>query len=120
MELDGFYTARITGTSGQGLAIFVFQSGILVGCDPLGVQFDGHYEADEVGSTLRGSVTVKAPPGGMTVQGVNTGPNGITYTLPFELPTDFGLLNFIRLETPLGPVNMTLKKMRGLKGQPQC
>lgn len=112
-SLDGFYSALFTGKAGEGAAMFILSDGVLVGADPLGVLFDGSYIPDANGG-FTGMVTVKAPPNGELVQGVTTGPDGLTYEVGVEIPSDFETRPFITLTTPLGPVNFTLKRLRGM------
>ena len=115
LSVDGFYFPYMTGTESQGMAMFVFRAGMLVGADPLGVTFNGTYALDEVTAKIAGHVKVYAPPNGTLIQGVSTGPSGITYGMPFEVPEAFAEEPFVRLQTPLGPVNMKLKRLRGLE-----
>lgn len=112
-SLDGFYSALFTGKSGEGSAMFILSDGTLVGADPLGVVFDGSYVPDGKGG-FTGNVTVKAPPNGELVQGVTTGPDGLIYEVGVQIPSDFESRQFITLTTPLGPVNFSLKLLRGL------
>ena len=113
-SLDGFYSALFSGRAGEGSAMFVLSKGTLVGADPLGVTFDGSYIPDSNGG-FTGRVTVKAPPNGELVQGVTTGPDGLVYEIGIEIPSDFEARPFVTLTTPLGPVNFTLKFLRGLE-----
>lgn len=111
---DGFYSAYMTGTDGEGYALLVFKDGKIVGADPLGVIFDGTYTPREDNSGWDGQVHVKAPAGGTLIQGVNSGSTGINYTVPITLPKDFSQQPFIHINTPLGPVNVRLSKIRDL------
>jgi hypothetical protein len=111
---NGFYRAYMTGADGQGFAMYVFMDGRIIGADPLGVLFDGGYEVSESGE-LKGEVTVTVPPNGTVIQGVSSGPSGLTYKVPINFGGDLEELDFVRLETPLGPVNLKLEKVRGLE-----
>jgi len=114
--IDGVYAAYMTGASGQGFAMFVFQNGSIVGADPLGVLFDGEYSPCPDSGPITGKVTVQVPPNGTVIQGVTSGPSGMTYEVPLTLVREFEQLDFIKIETPLGPVNIKLKKLRSLTG----
>lgn len=113
--IDGVYAAYMTGASAQGFAMFLFQNGIIVGADPLGVLFDGEYLTGADAGPITGKVTVRVPPNGTVIQGVTSGPSGMTYEVPLTLVREFEQLDFLKIETPLGPVNVKLKKLRSLK-----
>lgn len=113
-SINGFYSAFMSGEDGQGYALLVFKDGRIVGADPLGVTFDGHYE--DANDGWSGEVLVKAPPGGTLIQGVTPGPSGIVYSVPIRLPADFQGQPFIHIETPLGPVNVKLTWLRDIEG----
>lgn len=114
-NFDGFYAAYISGSNGNGFVMFVFSQGTLVGCDLLGVKFDGTY-SEGADQQISGSVDVIVPPNGEVIQGVKAGPDGMNYSVPFTLSPDFLSAPYIALDTPLGPVNMRLEKLRGLGG----
>jgi hypothetical protein len=113
MTIDGIYAAYMTGTDGQGFGMFVFHNGILSGADPLGVRFDGMYESTEDGKILA-TIKVTVPPEGTVVQGVSVGSSPLTYEVPLLLEADLESMGVFRLDTPLGPVNVKLEKLRGL------
>jgi hypothetical protein len=110
---NGIYAARMSAVEGEGLAILVFLDGLITGVDASEVKFDGSYLPMADGS-VSGSVTVVAPAGGTLIQGVSTGPSGLTYTVDFRLPKDFESLPYIRFNTPLGPVNGKISLLRAL------
>jgi hypothetical protein len=113
MTWEGIYAGYMSGSDGQGFALFIFSDGIIAGSDPLGVNFDGTYELMDDGS-LKGSVTVSVPSGGTVIQGASAGPAGLKYTVPVAFAADALTADFIELETPLGPVNLRMKKLREL------
>ncbi len=108
---NGFYASYMSGSDGQGFAMFVFSNGTIVGADPLGVKFDGVYQTSDDGS-LTGKVTVSVPPGGTVIQGASAGPGGLTYEVPISLAPNAFSLDYLKLETPLGPVNLRMVKLR--------
>lgn len=112
--VDGFYAGYFTGAAGNGLGLFVFNNGVIVGIDALGVRFDGTYKTTENNTGFSISVTVTAPAGGQLVQGVSTGDTGLTYQVAATVPVDFENANFLTLPTPFGAVNVRLKKLRGM------
>ncbi|RKE53396.1 hypothetical protein C8J41_101397 [Sphingomonas sp. PP-CC-3G-468] len=110
---EGFYSGYMSGSEGQGFALFIFADGAIAGADPLGVKFDGTYETQNDGS-LAGTVTVSVPAGGTVIQGASAGPAGIKYEVVLEFSPNTFALDFVKLETPLGPVNLRLVKLREL------
>lgn len=113
-EIDGFYSAYFAGKSGNGFGMFVLWAGRVVGADPMGVSFDGDYTPKVDGTGYEGTIRILIPPGGTTVQGVMSGPDGVSYSIPLTLPRSFDAGSFIRFETPLGPVNVRFVKLRSI------
>lgn len=113
-EADGFYAGYFTGKDGNGLGLLVFRGGVLTGVDAAGVHFDGTYHVEAESGAVEGEVTVNAPPGGTLLQGVPTGPSGLTYKTTFRFPVDVDSQPFLRIDTAFGPVNVKLQKLRGL------
>lgn len=112
-KVDGFYVAFVTGTGGQGIALFVFRDGVVVGSDMAGVKYDGSYRLIDGGLGLEVTARVRAPGGVNLVQGRVTPPEGYSYSLTIRVPLGEES-SFFRVETPLGPVNAKLVKLRGL------
>jgi hypothetical protein len=110
-DIDGFYSGYFAGSSANGFAMFILRAGKIVGMDPLGVRFDGRYARKPDGTDYEGAVSVTVPPGGTTVQGVTSGPNGLSYEVRLTLPRGFGDSSFVRFETPLGPVNVRFVRL---------
>jgi hypothetical protein len=113
VSINGFYAAYLTGAEGQGFALLVFRNGRLVGADARGVIFDGNYTADQ-GASHRVKLRVKLPANIHLIQGGTTGPQGETYELTFELPSDFLAQGFIRIEGKHGPVNTKFVRLGDL------
>lgn len=114
MAVDGFYVGYFTGAAGNGLGMFVFKNGVIIGVDVLGVRFDGTYRLTETSTAYLISAIVTAPAGGQLVQGVSTGPTGLTYQVDATVPVDFENANFLTIPTQFGDVNVRLRKLRGL------
>lgn len=108
--IDGIYAGYMTGAEGNGFSMFAFIDGVLSGVDPLGVLFDGVYEQQEDGYFATVKVTV--PGGGTVIQGASAGPEGMIYSVSVQIPLDFEKREFMRVSTPLGPVNLRLRKLR--------
>jgi hypothetical protein len=113
-SVDGIYAVYITGQSGNGLILMMMRNGKMTGVDPMGVMFDGDYSPIGSGEEWQATVTVKAPPGVTTVQGVSTGPSGITYKVSYVFPKNFEQQKFLEITTQLGPVNAKFQKLRSL------
>lgn len=109
--IDGYYAGYMTAAAGNGMALFVFDQGSLVGADLGGVLFDGTYRQEPSGAWV-GSVRVKVPPGVTVIQGVTAPPGGLAYEVGLSLPENFLESPFLELTTPLGPVTMKLVKVR--------
>ena len=112
--IDGFYAAYMTGETGQGFGLFVFQDGVIVGADPLGVKFDGSYETSESTESVSVLIQVDVPPNGTVIQGASSGPSGMRYAVRVVLQENSLNEDWIRIQTPIGPVNLRLKKIRNL------
>jgi hypothetical protein len=78
------------------------------------VNFDGLYHPASEGEGFEAVVKVVAPADGMLIQGVATGPTGITYEVKMHLPPKFFEKEYIEISTPLGPVNAKFKRLRRL------
>ena len=111
--IDGIYVGYFSGMEGNGLGLFHLLDGCITGADAFGVTFDGTYQRDDKGG-YAGRVKVVAPPNGILVQGVSTGPTGVTYETDVELPEKFEAADFLKLTTPFGPVNVRLQLVRKL------
>lgn len=110
---EGFYSISFTGEAGSGFGILVFSRGVIVGADAAGATYDGTYTEPASGQGFDILVMMRAPAGVRPVQ------TGIPLTSPAELPIKASLSpqfdsgNPILLGTPLGPVNIVFKKIRG-------
>lgn len=110
---NGIYNAYMTGSDGQGFAMFVFLDGVIAGSDAMGTMFDGTYSEDDSG-TLTGTVRAKIPGGSTVIQGATAGAGGLMYDVPIQLrPADLEA-EFTTIPTMLGPVNLKLEKIRNL------
>ncbi len=92
--------------------MFVFLNGVVSGVDPLGVKFDGTYRA--LDTHYEAVIKVAIPSGGTVIQGASAGSGGMTYEVNLNLAFDFSEVDYIRIDTPLGPVNLRLRKLRKL------
>jgi hypothetical protein len=112
-QIDGIYAAYLAGAMANGFGLLLFRNGRIAGADASGVIFDGSYIEDN-GSSLSIALNVKSPPNIPLIQGGISGPQGDIYELKIHLPLNFAEKDFTRVETPRGPVNARLTKLRSL------
>ncbi len=111
-SIDGYYAGYFAGRAGNGLALLTLSNGKLVGVDAAGTQFDGRYELHDDTGAIALDICVSAPPGIMLVQGQSTGEEGFDYHLATEVKISVLDGAVVRIETPIGPLNMRLQKLR--------
>lgn len=111
--INGIYAAYLSGKIGAGFALLWFKDGQIGGADASGVIFDGGYTKNG-NNDYQVDLQVKTPANIRLLQGGLSGPEGISYNLNFELPTNFYLSDFVRIETPPGPINAKFLKIRSI------
>lgn len=112
--VEGIYRIAFTGVAGSGFGILLFKDGMLAGADVGGATYDGAYTEDAAARSLDAKIMMRAPAG---ITPVQTGvPIAEPMSLPINgrLPLDLGGGNPLRIETPLGPVNVIFSKIRDL------
>jgi hypothetical protein len=112
-DINGFYAGYLSAAAGEGVAIFVFRNGVLTGVDAGGFSYDGTLEETSEGN-FAVVATIRIPPRAPSIIGITGGEHGTNYSVEFKLPSSFLDKPFIRIETPNGPVNMRLVKLRDL------
>lgn len=110
--INGIYSAYMSGISGFGLVIMVFQNGIITGADAGGTKFDGEYKFNEQSRRYIGKMVVDVPPFTTIIQGSTSGPDGMKYTVDLDMGENFINDPFLKFSTPHGPVNVRLEKLR--------
>jgi hypothetical protein len=103
MSVDGIYTVYMTGAAGQGMAMFVFQSGTIAGADVTGVVFSGKYEL--LKGRIIGEVAYKMPADSISITGANFTEKSSEIKVPIDLPEMLDENETYRIETPIGSVN---------------
>lgn len=111
MNINGFYTAFMSGIGGNGIAIFTFKDGIIIGADMGGVLFDGNYAPNETGQFI-GKIIVKVPQGVTIIQGHTAPLGGMQYEVDLKLNPTFLSEPYFEIVTPIGNVNARLQKLR--------
>lgn len=111
--MEGFYAIYFTGAAGSGFGLLIFQGGKITGVDAMGGKFDGDYRS-EPGGDISASLSLIVPAGVPLATGAP--PSSQSYSLPLSvrLPSDFALRPHITIQTPTGPVNVVLRKLRDL------
>lgn len=111
--MDGFYRMAFTGAAGSGFGILVLREGVVVGADVSGATFDGTYAKARDRQVINVDVIMSMPAGASPVQ------TGIPIPSPISVPIQVSISDTEILEelpklvqTPLGPVNVILKKLR--------
>jgi len=111
--MDGFFRIAFTGTAGSGFGMLTFHNGIIAGADMGGMLYDGTYMENPTTGDLDINVKMRAPAGVTPVQ------TGVTLTADATFPISAKLPRVaidneapILLKTPLGPVNLVLRKIR--------
>lgn len=108
------YIVYMTASAGNSVALFCIGDGVVVGVDILGVKYEGEYTDDSQSGELRGSIDFVMPPLTHLITGQSAGfqPQKITY--PIALPKDFADREFVKVETPSGPINAKFEKAKEL------
>jgi hypothetical protein len=110
--MDGFYAAYLTGSAGSSIAIFVFQNNKIAGADAGGGKYDGEYKISEDGESVIGNMKFSMPVGGSSITGASATTMPILIDIPFKIPLNFSKDDIILFNTPIGPVNAKLVKIR--------
>ncbi|MEH3157565.1 MAG: hypothetical protein PGN08_00815 [Sphingomonas taxi] len=112
-SIEGIYAGYMTGSEGSGFSMFVFLDGVVTGIDPLGVKFDGSYCTN--GGTFEIDIKVTVPSGGTVIQGASAGSSGIVHNVKTSIDLNAAENGFVRIDTPIGPVNLRLQKLRDIE-----
>lgn len=112
-NVDGFYAGYFSAAAGNSIALLVLQGGKIVGTDG-SANYDGDYHLDENDSGLRGNVKVTVKKNTNTIQGEDSGPDGMNYMIELDLPKDFYSKKYVTIKTTLGLVNARFEKIRNL------
>jgi hypothetical protein len=109
---EGMYSIQFRGQAGVGLGVLVLMAGRVFGSDG-GVAYDGHYEPSKNRKGyLDVTLKITVPAGVALVQGVASQPAAYW----FDLQASFHAQDntSLKVETPYGPVHVTVTYLRGL------
>lgn len=101
--IDGIYTAYLTGTAGQGMAMFVFKAGKIAGADMSGLTFSGNYTV--ANERVVGSISYVMPAGSVSITGASFDQASDSIKVPIDLPETLNPSETYRVNTPIGPLN---------------
>jgi hypothetical protein len=106
--IDGIYTAYLTGTSGQGMAMFVFKDGQIAGADMSGLTFTGRFKTS--GGRVVGHLSYVMPAGAISITGISFEKASDKIEVPIDLPEELDPVETYRVNTPIGPINAKFVK----------
>jgi len=109
--MNGFYAAYMTGKGGVSTLLFAIKDGVVVGVDMGGMKYDGRVEVAEPSKEWRFSVEYLIPPGVSLITGGSVA-TPTRVPLEFSLPANFANGQVVRIDTPLGPVNAKVERLR--------
>jgi hypothetical protein len=110
--VNGFHALYYTGRTGSGFGVVVFKDGIVTGADASGGLYDGEYTTNQDKQILEGKIKLTVPPGVSLVTGAPVTQQPYTQQFPISLPLDLNQPHPLQIQTPTGPVNLNLKKIR--------
>lgn len=109
--MDGFYVAYLTGRGGNSLLLFAIKSEKIVGVDAGGMKYDGHvHPAADGGFSFHIEYVVN--PGVTLITGSGGVASATPVSFDFKVPTNFSEDVVIGVQTPLGPINAKISKLR--------
>ncbi|SRR5258705_13704698 len=111
--MDGFYAAYLTGRGGNAVVLLAIKSNLIVGVDGGGLKYDGTVEAT-AHDALRFHIEYTIPPGTPLITGMGGVATPTPVSLDFIAPHDFASGTIVTIQTPFGPVNAKITKLRDL------
>jgi hypothetical protein len=109
--MDGFYAAYLTGRGGNSVVLLAIKSNSIVGVDAGGLKYDGSVTPANNGA-FNFHVSYVIQPGTPLITGVGTVATPTPVTLDFTAPQDFATGVIVTIQTPFGPVNAKITKLR--------
>src|SRR5947209_4580076 len=99
------YIVYMTASTGSSIGLFYIGDGVIVGVDMIGVKYEGRYSHDPQTDDLHGSIDFVMPPLTHLITGQAAGLKPQQMTYPITLPANFADKDFVRIDTPSGPLN---------------
>jgi hypothetical protein len=109
--MDGFYVAYLTGRGGNSVMLFAIKSNVLIGVDVGGMKYDGRVEQAASGSA-HFHIEYIVSPGTPLITGVGGVASATPVVLDFNMPASFQDGTIMSIQTPFGPVNAKISKLR--------
>jgi hypothetical protein len=109
--MDGFYVAYLTGRGGNSVLLFAIKSSTLVGVDGGGMKYDGHVK-EEANGTIAFHIEYVISPGVPLITGSGSVASITPVALDFTVPRNFADGIVASIQTPFGPVNAKISKLR--------
>lgn len=109
--MDGFYVAYLTGRGGSSVLLFAIKSNSLIGVDVGGMRYSGRVERGPNGNFVF-HIEYTISPGTPLITGVGSVPAPTPVALDFSVPANFAEGVVVSVQTPFGPVNAKISKLR--------
>lgn len=109
--MDGFYAAYLTGRGGNSVLLLAVNSGSLVGVDTGGLHYDGSVDPRTDGG-FNFHVKYVIQPGTQLITGMGSVATPTPVSLDFTVPADFASGTILTIQTPFGPINAKMSKLR--------
>lgn len=109
--MDGFYAAYLAGRGGNTVVLLAIKSDLIVGVDAGGLKYDGSVTPAANGA-FTFHVRYVLPPGTPLITGMGTVATPTPVSLDFIVPEDFATGVIVTIQTPFGPVNAKITKLR--------
>jgi hypothetical protein len=112
MNREGYYSIVFQGSAGWGAGMIVLDTGLVIGADPFGGKYDGTYTYNPATQCLDIKATVTIAAGGWSVNGVVAGSQATTFPVVASIPRGHVTGFQHTVQTPNGPINIVLNKVR--------
>jgi hypothetical protein len=109
--MDGFYAAYLSGRGGNTVILFAIKANKMTGVDGGGLKYDGNIEAAPNGGFTM-QIRYVVTPGTSLITGVGTVAAPTPVALDVNLPSNFADGVIVSVQTPFGPVNAKISKLR--------
>ena len=109
--MDGFYVAYLTGRGGNSVILFAIKASIVIGVDVGGMKYNGRVD-QETNGTATFHIEYILSPGTPLITGVGNVATTTPVSLDFTVPANFADGVIVGIQTPFGPVNARISKLR--------
>jgi hypothetical protein len=109
--MDGFYAAYLTGRGGNTVLLLAIKASSIIGVDMGGLKYDGTVEPAPNGG-FNFHVKYVIQPGSQLITGMGSVAAPTPVSLDFTVPADFASGTIVTIQTPFGPINAKMSKLR--------